>query len=162
MKKLVILLVLVVTTGLLFGQNAVEITVNFDLNQEIDVCVDSEPLNLSTIIDGEWSGSGVVNNIFYPATVQVGTTNILNCGERKISLTVHPILVVSIGWTPKEIDLGKSFQITGYPEGGKWYSNGELFDGNFKPESKGIYEIIYIFKSKHGCESTKLFHINVK
>ncbi len=146
----------------LFGQNAVEISYNFDLNQDIDVCIDSKPLNLSTIIDGEWSGSGVVNNIFYPAVIAPGITITLSCGEKKISLTVHPSPVVSIEWTPKEIGLGKSFQLTGYPEGGEWYSNGEIFDGNFKPESKGTYEIIYMFKSKYGCECRALAYITVK
>jgi hypothetical protein len=131
-------------------------------NETIDVCSDSEPIDLSTIIDGEWSGSGVVNNILHPPTVKIITKNILKCGEKEIILTVHPKLEAAVGWTPKEIDLGKSFQLTGYPEGGMWYANGELFDGNFKPESKGIYEIIYIFKSKHGCECRTLVYITAK
>ena len=132
MKKKLFFLLLLVASGVIYAQNPVETNQNWD--KEIHVCSNDQPLELSFIMEGQWSGPGVVNNTFYPSTVPVSTIK-LNCDEKKLIMNVRPIPFVDLGWMPKEVKLGsQAIQLTGYPNNGKWSDNGNPFDGNFIPK----------------------------
>lgn len=161
MKKLFLFLSLVVATGIMYSQTAVEISYNWE--KENHICVTSNPINLSTIMTGEWSGPGIENNVFYPSSVPPESTTKLSCNGKEFVITTHPVPYVSLGWTPKEVKVGSNpIQLTGYPKGGKWSINGQSFDGNFYSETVGIYEIIYILTDEYGCTSGAVEHIIVK
>jgi hypothetical protein len=161
MKTLFILLLLVVATGVIYTQNALEISYNWD--KENHICVSADPLNLTTIIDGEWSGPGIVENVFYPQTVPPGSTINLICNGKEFTMIVHPLPYVSFGWMPKEIKLGSGpIQLTGYPADGKWVINGVPFYGNFSTKEVGTYEVMYILTDKYGCTSGVVEKIVVK
>lgn len=161
MKKNFISLLLVVATGVIFGQNAVEVSYNWE--RENHICVTANPLNLVTIMQGEWSGPGVVENVFYPATVPVGSTIKLICGNREFFVRIQAIPYASLGWVPKEVKVGsQQIELTGYPAGGTWAVNGKTFDGKFNPENVGTYEVIYMLTDEYGCTSGVVEHIVVK
>jgi len=161
MKTLFILLLLVVTTGVMLAQNPVEISYNWD--KENHICVTTAPLKLSTIMEGEWSGPSVVDNVFYPSTVPGGSTIKLICNQKEFIIMVHPHPYVSFGWMPKEVKLGSSpIQLTGYPAGGTWSVNGTSFDGKFNPEKVGVYEVMYMLTDQYGCTSGVADKIVVK
>lgn len=156
-----LLLVLVVATGVMIGQNVVDISYNWD--KENNICVTADPLNLSTIMEGEWSGPGVMDNVFYPTTIPVGSTTKIVCNDKEFLMVVHPSPYVSLGWTPKELKAGSQpIQLTGYPQGGKWYVNGYSFDGNFDPKEAGVYEFLYTLTDDYGCTAATATYIQVR
>ena len=161
MKKMVSLLVLVAATGVMYTQDVVEISYNWD--KENNICATADPLNLATIMEGEWSGPGVSNNIFYPSIIPAGSTTKLMCNEKEFLIVVHPSPMVSFGWMPKEMKVSEqSIQLTAYPKGGKWSLNGQPFDGNFSPTTVGMYEVMYIVTDEYGCTSGVVQTILVK
>lgn len=161
MKTKIMSLFLIAAIGVtLFGQDLVEI--NYNWYKKNYICVNDQPLELSIIMKGQWSGPGVIDNIFYPSTVPVSKIK-LNCDEKKLIMNVRPIPFVDLGWMPKEVKLGsQAIQLTGYPNNGKWSDNGNPFDGNFIPKEVGIHEIFYIVSDQYGCTGGALNRITVK
>lgn len=161
MKKFMLIVLLLVACGVLMGQSVVDISYNWD--EENHICVTSQPLNLSTIMEGEWSGPGVVDNIFSPSTIPAGSTTKLMCNNKEFLIIVHPAPTVYFGWMPKEVNVGSQpIQLSGYPADGTWSVNGKTFDGKFVPEKVGVYEIIYMLTDEYGCTSGVVEHIVVK
>lgn len=161
MKKIMFVLFLVAATGVIIGQNIVDVSYNWD--KENDICVTADPLNLSTIMEGEWSGPGVSDNIFYPNTIPAGSTTKLMCNGKTFLIVVHAIPYISMGWTPEEVKVGsQAIQLNGYPTGGTWSVNGKAFDGKFDPKAVGIYEIMYVLTDEYGCTSGVIETITVK
>lgn len=162
MKKTFILLLLVAATGVSIGQNVNVVDISYSWEEQNHICVTDDPLNLSTIMQGEWSGPGVDSNVFYPSAVPPSSIKLM-CNGKEFLIAVLPIPYVSIGWTPKEIKVGSHpIQLNGYPTGGTWSVDGKTFDGNFNPEKVGIYEIIYVLTDEYGCSCGAVEHIKVK
>ena len=159
--KLCLITLLLVAMVSMFAQNTVEISYNWE--EENHICVTSDPLNLSTIMEGEWTGPGVCSNIFYPSTIPAGSTTKLVCNGKEFLIIVHPAPIVSFGWMPKEMKVSEqSIQLTAYPKGGRWSLNGKPFDGNFSPTTVGMYEVMYILTDEYGCTSGVVERIIVK
>lgn len=154
MKKTFILLLLVATTGtMVFGQAT---------EKEMHLCV-SDSIDLEMVMAGEWTGAGVVNNVFYAKGIPAGEAVKLICGKKEFLVYIQDIPYVSMGWTPKEIKVGSQpIQLSGYPTGGKWSLDGDIFDGNFYPNEVGVYEVIYMLTDEYGCTSGASQLINVK
>ena len=161
MKTLFILLLLVATTGIMLAQNTVEISYN-GLDNEMHLCV-SDSINLETVMTGEWTGPGVVNNVFYSNNIPAGETVKLICGKKEFLVYIQDIPYVSLGWVPKEVKVGSQpMQLSGYPAGGTWSLNGNPFDGNFSADEVGVYEVMYMLTDQYGCTSGVADKIVVK
>lgn len=161
MKKLFILLCLVAATGVMFAQNIVEVSYTTS-DDEMHLCV-TDSINLGTIMQGEWSGPGVENNVFYTKGIPAGEVVKLSCGKKEFLIYIQGIPYISLGWVPKEVKVGSQpIQLSGYPAGGTWSLNGVPFDGNFSAKEVGVYEVVYMLTDKYGCTSGAADKINVK
>lgn len=129
-----------------------------------DVCIDENAFELTggSPASGVYSGTGVVDGMFYPSAAGVGTfsisylySNVYGCSDRdhsEIIVNDLPIVTLSdeiacIQWS--------AFELTGgIPEGG-YYSGQGVNNGMFDPQEAGIGEhtITYTYSDDNGCEN---------
>ena len=127
------------------------------------LCVDSPPVQLTAHdIGGIWSGTGVIEDMFYPELAGVGDhlisydLNNPGCNDRdSIIITVMPIPEVNI--IPIGIIYLNESPVTLYatPEGGTWSGpgvSGDIFDPAVA--GIGIHTIIYeTLTDRFGCDN---------
>lgn len=138
-----------------------------------NLCLDSSPLTLTggTPVGGNYSGTAVVNNIFYPAVSGIGTFTIYytysdnnGCSNTDSTLVnVYPLPVVTMPSFPVMCETSYPVNLnTGAPTGGT-YSGPGVNANVFDPSSvgDGIYGITYTYTDVNGCSNTAFRNIVV-
>ena len=140
---------------------------------DIELCLDAGPVELTNGLPqgGSYSGTGVVDGVFDPASAGVGTHTISyqytdenSCtAECAFEITVHPVpeptcpadMGVCIYADPVELE-GVN------PEGGTFSGDG-ISAGIFYPENAGVgvHEILYSYTNAFGCAGSCNFTIEV-
>lgn len=149
-----------------------------------DLCYNSSPVVLNdyayistdTNATITFTGNGVVDNVFYPTMVAIGTYAIVAsycdpvtgiCATPvTITISVHPPITLTVDYPA--IDTVYFSQLPlhltgGHPEGG-WFSGlyvnteDSLFD---PPRVIGYYQIFYEYVSEYGCYSNRTFNVRV-
>jgi len=139
-----------------------------------DVCIDLTPFPLYGGLPsgGIYSGTGVVNNIFYPALAGVGThpitytyTDYLNCTDFAIKpIIVNPLPVVSFTGLATYYCIGNdSVVLTGTPTGGIFSGPG-ITGNTFNPITAGVgfHNITYTFTDSNSCTGFQTQQVEVK
>ena len=137
------------------------------------ICIDAAPLSLAggTPAGGNYSGTGVSNNIFYASVAGVGThtitynyTDNLGCtGMDSTTIVVNDLPVVTMPTFPTFCSSGAPVTLsTGVPSGGT-YSGTGVNAGMFDPTAAGtgIHGITYTYTDTNGCTNSVLRNIIV-
>jgi len=138
------------------------------------VCVNAVPFALygGLPIGGTYTGNGVLNNMFYPATVGVGTyqitytyTDNFGCINFTVKpITVNPLPVVSFsGLASYYCFTNTTVTLTGTPSGGI-FSGAGIVGNTFHPVTAGIgfHSITYTFTNSNTCTSSQTQLVEVK
>ncbi len=133
----------------------------------IIVCIDDEEFELTgaTPSGGGYSGPGVIDGTFNPASAGDGTHTItynVNEEECNFSITVNPLPNVTCpdNFTVTE---NQSITLTGAEPAGGVYSGTGVTNGEFNPEglANGNYTITYTYVDGNDCENSCEFVITV-
>jgi PKD repeat protein len=130
------------------------------------VCIDQPPFVLAggTPEGGDYTGNGVVNNMFYPMTAGPGTheitytyTDANGCSNDSVQeITVNDLPEVYFDPLADVCIDAEAFTLTGgMPEGGTYAGPG-VIDGMFYPElaGPGLHTITYTYTDEHGCTNS--------
>ena len=138
-----------------------------------NVCVNSSAFALSVgaPIGGTYSGTGVSNGMFYPATAGVGThtityslTNANGCASTATTtITVDPAVTASMAALADACRNGGPVTLSGGTPAGGTYSGPSVNSGVFYPSqlTVGSYSITYSYTDANGCSATASTSINV-
>jgi hypothetical protein len=142
------------------------------LNPLASVCSPGSPLNLTggNPANGTFSGTGVINNIFYPNLTGTGTfpitytfTDANGCsGSTTQSIDVNASPSITLNF-PNFICLnGSPVTLNATPSGGI-FSGAGVVGNTFNPSVSGIgtFSISYTFTDGNGCTSTGSQNITV-
>jgi len=128
-----------------------------------DVCVDANSFALTggSPSGGSYSGSGISNGIFNPATAGAGThiitysfTDTNSCSNYTTqNITVNPLPSISMAVFPDICIDGNSFTLTGGSPTGGTYSGIGVYNGTFYPDSAGTgtHVITYTYTDGNSC-----------
>ena len=131
-----------------------------------NVCVNSGSFALSggSPIGGTYSGPGVNNGIFNPATAGVGThtityslTNANGCASTATTtITVDPAVTASMAALADACRNGGPVTLSGGTPAGGTYSGPAVNNGVFYPSqvTPGSYNITYSYTDANGCSAT--------
>jgi hypothetical protein len=130
------------------------------------VCNGSAPMTLTggSPAGGVYSGNGITNNIFTPATVGIGTTTVTytytdanSCSANATNtITVNAGAAVTLGSFTPVCDNSAAINLTsGSPAGGT-YSGTGVSGTTFNPSTSGAgtFAITYSYTNANGCVST--------
>jgi PKD repeat protein len=136
------------------------------------LCIDSSPVTLKAHdTGGTWTGDGVTNNLFSPAsagtgnhTVKYNITDANGCSDSdQIIITVMPSPVVKTDPVGTLYINDPQVTLNASPAGGKWTGDGVT--GNiFNPDSAGLGTHVISYETlpdRTGCIGTDTIHINV-
>jgi len=143
--------------------------------QGFTVCCSSNPipLNNATPVGGNYSGQGVVDNVFYPSCTSIGsfpitytyTSPSTGCQNTcQFVITVAPLPVVSCPSSIQVCINTPAFSLTGAtPPNGTFIGPG-VVNNTFTPiqAGVGIHQIFYSFTDGNGCTNSCAFSIEVK
>jgi len=147
-----------------------------DPGNDQDLCIDSEPINLTgSPSGGYWVGIGITDSItgsFSPETAGSGTHVITyyytdpatTCSSSgSIDIIVSNLPVVSAGNDLVLCNQPVSEQLTGFsPQGGSWTGPHITSEGIFTPDGVGIFILIYHYTSEQtGCSNSDTLQIEV-
>ena len=136
------------------------------------LCVNSDPVSLRAHDSGgTWSGNGVINDMFYPASAGVGNhtvrydiTDQNGCSDfDQITITVMPTPNVNINPVSTLFINAPPVALTALPPGGTWSGTG-LTNNMFNPNLAGIGTHVITYQTlpdKYGCAGTDTIHIKV-
>lgn len=135
---------------------------------DFHVCVEDEsfPLEGGTPVGGDYSGPGIIDNVFYPHVAGEGahivnytTSCDLTCQftivvDESEEASCPPDITLEINDAPVELTQG-------LPEGGEFSGDG-VIDGTFYPQiaGEGVHIIEYFFES--GCVESCVFNVTVE
>ncbi len=131
-----------------------------------DMCIDAQPLTLTqgSPSGGTYSGTGVSNGVFNPATAGAGThtlyysvTNSNGCSDTaNTNVTVHALPTVTLATFNPACINGGSMQLTGGSPSGGTYSGTGVSNGFFNPATAGLgtKTITYSYTDANGCSNT--------
>jgi len=139
-----------------------------------DVCVDVPSFMLygGLPAGGTYTGTGVISNIFHPATAGVGThqmtytyTDSLGCVDFAVQpIDVNALPVVSFtGLATYYCIINDTMPLTGTPAGGTFSGNG-IVGNTFNPMLAGVgfHNITYTFTDSNSCTSLQTQLVEVK
>lgn len=139
-----------------------------------DVCIDHNPitLNSATPIGGTYSGTGVSNGSFDPATSGIGTFNLNyvfvdtnGCSDLASNpITVNDLPTVSLDTLGGICENRIPFALNpGLPTGGT-YSGSGVSGGMFDPSlvAVGNYNLTYQFMDANGCSNSDSVQVEVR
>ncbi|MCX6271995.1 MAG: T9SS type A sorting domain-containing protein, partial [Bacteroidetes bacterium] len=129
-----------------------------------DVCFDANPVTLNGQPQGGvYSGTGVIGNIFVPATAGVGThvitytlTNQYGCTtSTSQTVTVHALPVVSFAHLDDVCSDAGPVALIGQPVGGIFSGIG-VMNNMFYPIEAGVgtFTLLYTYTNEFGCTSS--------
>ena len=136
------------------------------------LCIESSPVTLRAHdTGGTWSGDGVTNNTFDPASAGVGNhivryniTDSNGCSAfDQITITVVPSPTVNISPVGTLYINDPTVEMTASPPGGTWTGDG-VTGNRFEPDSAGLGIHIITYQTlpdKFGCKGTDTIHIKV-
>lgn len=146
---------------------------DFECPEDLVLCEDHEAIEL--VIsghEGQFSGTGVVDNVFDPQMAGPGEHQIVftysDAFENEYScnflITVNALPEVSFAELVDVCEHGPAFTLEGgFPEGGV-YSGPGVVNGIFDPTivGAGTYELTYTYTDANGCSNSALSSIYVK
>ncbi|MDD2635934.1 MAG: gliding motility-associated C-terminal domain-containing protein, partial [Bacteroidales bacterium] len=150
----------------------VDQTVDATINPVDPICENSEPITLTAISTGGiWSGTGIIDNQFYPATVGQGIYNITYNISNGVCNDIDNINIIVDGYTSVSIDPIEPFCQNDAPvnlsaniNGGTWIGQGitDPINGTFNPLIAGVgtFNIDYVF-TNGACVSNSSINITV-
>jgi gliding motility-associated-like protein len=138
-----------------------------------DLCIDAIPLvlNSATPINGDYSGNGVYNNIFYPDSAGAGNQTITyiftdsnNCtNSATANILINPLPVVNFPSLNPICVNEASFNLnTATPSGGNYSGNGVSIN-SFNPSiaTVGNHLITYTYTDTNSCVNSDTSYILV-
>ncbi len=146
-------------------------SINVVFNPLPDVCISTEMVILTAFpAGGYFEGPGVVEDIFYPGMVGVGTYTITyyysdpsGCqGSASQDITVLPLPQVAFTAIGEVCLDSQPVVLQAAPEGG-WFSGNGVVGNSFYPYQAGLGEavITYTYVDENGCEGSASVTINV-
>jgi parallel beta-helix repeat protein len=138
-----------------------------------DVCVDAADITLgnATPAGGTYSGDGVSNGVFSPATAGVGShsitytyTNATGCtSTASTSITVNALPTVTMGSLSAVCANGGDVTLSGGSPSGGTYSGTYVSNGVFDPAAagSGTHDITYTYTNASGCTASASTTIKV-
>ncbi|HRY32354.1 MAG TPA: T9SS type A sorting domain-containing protein [Bacteroidales bacterium] len=143
--------------------------VSFDLVS--GTCLDADPIALTGLPEGgTFSGTGVDNNVFYPALAGIGIfditytyTDLLGCTNSVThTITVDDAIQVIFNPIPDLCIDADPVSLYAMPEGGVFSGPGVV--GNmFYPAQAGVgsWDIVYTYVSSYNCQGNGIQTVNV-
>lgn len=141
-----------------------------------DICQQADPINLPDYVSVTpnnggnfvFSGQGIVNDIFYPSTVNVGTYLITvnytdpvsgceDSAEELIAVHGDPVVTLTLPFENLCINDDPVLLSGGIPEGGIYYGDGvNSQTGIFNPgeAGEGLHLITYAYTDQYGCSAS--------
>ncbi|MFO8055071.1 MAG: CUB domain-containing protein [Bacteroidales bacterium] len=139
---------------------------NVSLSLPSDVCIEQGAVSLNggTPPGGTYSGTAVINGVFYPSIADTGShtieytyTDTNSCtSSAQQQITVHPEPTVTLNSLPDQCVNGTPLTLTqGTPAGGNYSGNG-VTNGVFDPSSAGAgtTTLYYQYTDQHGCSQS--------
>lgn len=135
------------------------------------MCIENDPIYLTSVNPGgDWSGDGVVGDMFYPLLADTGThiirysmTNYNKCTDwDETTIVVQPSPVVTIDPVPTQYVNDPPVLLTSSVNGGTWGDAG--LDGIFVPEEVGLGTHMVTYETlpdKYGCIGYDTIYIDV-
>lgn len=135
------------------------------------VCINGEPVVLAANpVGGVFSGEGVIDNVFYPENVGIGTwpitytyTNEGGCiSSVTVDIIVSPVPSPIIDPVSPVCVYSEPITLTATPEGGVFSGTG-VIDNTFYPETAGVgtWTVSYSFTNEFGCSASTSINIEV-
>jgi len=143
----------------------------------MEFCVDADSINLTgTPVGGNWTGTGVTGNVFYPSKAKVGIydltysyTNVICTSTDKVKYTVWYLPSVTAATQSGRTLFCRSeglIQLNGQPSGagGLWSGPGiagNNFNAAIGADSTTDYTLRYEYTNTHNCKNADDLTVSV-